>query len=283
MIVYFNGQYVPKEKATIDLFDRGFLFGDGVYEVIPYYGNGKYLGAEEHLDRLNRSLSAIKMPPVMMHEEWRQHMTQLLSHNQATDTACNFYIQVTRGADSNRCHAIPQTPLRPTVVMFLLPARNQTIDDLAKGFSALTREDKRRHDCYVKSICLQPNILSYQDAIDAGADETILVRDGLVREATSSNVFIVKNNTLITPPATDKILAGVTRAMVITCAKANNTPVEERDITVDELSSADEIWVTSSTKEIWPIITLNQQPVGSGKPGPLWQSVINHYQALKNQ
>src|SRR3990167_2523843 len=208
-IVYLNGKFIPQEQATVSITDRGFLFGDGVYESIPVY-EGHIFSLKQHLDRLKRSLAAIKMTPPLSDEEWHRVLHQLLEKNNKKNTDQSFYIQITRGSHPERNHAIPKN-IPPTVMALCLPPKNTPRDRLAAGLSAITLEDRRRKDCYVKAINLLPNILAYEEAHQAGSAEAILIRNGEALEGTSSNLFIVKDGVIQTPPLSHQILAGVTR------------------------------------------------------------------------
>ncbi|MCX7125330.1 MAG: aminotransferase class IV, partial [Gammaproteobacteria bacterium] len=190
-IVYLNGQFLPQEKATVSIMDRGFLFGDGVYEVIPVF-EGKFFGFEKHIARLEKSLQAMKIKNPHIAEEWKSIFTTLLIQNEKTTGNCGVYCQITRGADTTRSHTFPDN-LKPTVVAFITALKTTPLDQLEKGFSAITLDDTRRHDCYIKATNLLPNILYLQKAKSVGAIEAILIRNGEVLECTSSNVFIVKN------------------------------------------------------------------------------------------
>lgn len=278
-IVYLNGQFIPQEEATISVLDRGFLFSDGVYEVIPAY-SGRLLGLDEHLQRLAESLTHIRITPPLSHSEWKNILAELLTENNGHNNDQVIYIQISRGAETARHHAIPAAP-QPTVFAFCSAHRFPALETLKKGFSAITLADRRRLDCHIKSTALLPNVLAYQDALDASAHEAILIRDNHAVEATSSNLFIVKNNTLITPPLSPSILAGVTRQLILKLAAENDIAHVEANITEAELHDADEIWLTGSKKEIYPIVTLDNRPVGDGKAGPVWQTVIALYQQQK--
>jgi D-alanine transaminase len=280
-IVYLNGNYIPQEKATISIMDRGFLFGDGVYEVIPVF-DGHFFGFDEHMIRLEKSLNAVQIKNPHTSQEWKTIFETLLEKNQKVNGNYSCYCQITRGADTIRSHTFPDD-LKPTVVAFLTPFKTKTVDQLAQGFSAITSEDTRHSNCFIKAINLLPNILQMQKARSAGAVETILIRDDFVLECTSSNIFIVKNNELITPPLSDNILSGITRQLIIKLARENNIECIETKITPAMLNDADEIWVTGSIKEICPIISLDGKAVGNGQVGPVWKKMINLYEAEKHK
>jgi len=278
-IVYLNGEYLPQEEAKVSVMDRGFLFGDGVYEIIPIY-DGHMVGLKEHLQRLKRSLTAIHMTPPMTDEEWINVFNQLLERNNKTSGTHNIYLQITRGPGETRSHALPET-YQPTVIAFCVPPRARPRKELNKGFSAITLDDSRRRDCSVKAITLLPNILLYEEARKVGAAEAILIRNGEAVEGTSSNLFVVMNNVLLTPPLSSNILAGITRQLILKLAKEKNIPCRETTITKDMLHDASEIWLTGSSKEIFPITKLDDKPVGEGKVGPIWERMMDYYEAYK--
>lgn len=278
-IVYLNGQYLPKENATISIMDRGFLFGDGVYEVIPVF-NGSFFGLTEHIARLEKSLRAIQIQTPHTLVEWETIFKTLLEKNDKNTGSHSCYCQVTRGADETRSHTF-SPDLKPTVVAFILPFKSTTIDQLEQGFSAITVNDSRHRDCYIKAITLLPNILHMQKAKTEGAIEAILIRDNEVLECTSSNIFMVKSNVLMTPPLSPNILSGITRQLILKLAKDNHISCIETKITPEMLKEADEVWVTGSVKEVCPIVSIDQRPVADGKVGPLWKKMITWYEAAK--
>ena len=278
-IVYLNGQFIPQENATVSIMDRGFLFGDGVYEAIPVY-QGQMLALQQHLTRLKLSLAAIKIAPPLSDTQWENVLRELLAHNNKQNDDQSIYIQVTRGAEDVRSHAIPDE-ITPTLLALCYPPKKMALARLNEGLSAITLEDRRRHDCYIKAINLLPNILAYHQAQTAHSAEAILIRDGEALEGTSSNLFIVKDNTIQTPPISPKILAGVTRELILQLARENNIAHKEAAITEKMLWDADEIWLTGSLKEIYPIVTLNDKPIGNGKVGPLWHTVKALYEKFK--
>ena len=279
-IVYLNGQFVEQEDAKISVMDRGFLFGDGVYEVIPVY-DSHMVGLQQHLDRLKHSLSMIHMTPPLTDDEWESIFNELLEKNNGMTGIQSIYLQITRGPEETRRHVLPET-YTPTVLAFLAPSKAHPRAELNKGFAAITLDDSRRRDCNIKAITLLPNILLYEEARRAGAAEAILIRNGEAVEGTSSNLFIVMNNELITPPLNNYILGGVTRELIISLAKQHNMPFKEKVITENMLKDAHEIWMTGSSKEIFPIITLNEKPVGEGKVGHLWNQMMDYYEEHKN-
>jgi len=275
-IVYLNGKFMPIEEASIPVLDRGFLFGDGVYEVIPVYA-GQLFRLEQHLDRLQNSLDAIRLQNPLSAATWEGTLRQLVNNNDGGELS--VYLQVTRGP-GRRDHAFPEH-ITPTVFAMCTPVMPVASDVLSKGVSTVTMDDIRWQHCNIKAITLLPNVLLKQQALDSGASEAILVRDGLVTEGTASNVFVVKDSTVITPPKDTRLLPGVTRDLVLELARANNVDCNETDIPVEMLDSADEIWLSSSTREILPVTQLNGHTVGTGKPGPLWLKMRDIYSQYK--
>jgi D-alanine transaminase len=277
--VYLNGQFVALEDAHISVLDRGFLFGDGVYEVIPVYA-GRPFRLEEHLTRLDNSLRAIRMEPPLSHAQWRDILEQLLALQAEQDLS--IYLQVTRGADDKRDHAIPRG-VAPTLFVMCSPMPAQPPASIQQGVAAITADDQRWHMCQIKAVTLLANVLLKQKAADEDAMETILIRDGLANEGAASNLFIVADATIVTPPTGCHLLPGITRDLVLELARESGMAYKERSIEQQELSDAEEIWLTSSTREIMPVITLNGAPVGNGAPGPLWRRMSALYQERKAQ
>ena len=270
-LVYLNGNYVPLTEARISVLDRGFLFGDGVYEVIPVYG-GKPFRLGEHLRRLDRSLAGIRMVSPLSDQEWTDIFSRLIEgpHDQY------LYLQVTRGAAPARDHAIP-AGIEPTVFVQCSPIAPIPVG----GIRAVTLEDIRWHWCHIKAITLLSNVLLRQEAVDRGAAEAILVRDGWVTEGAASNVFIVKDEAIATPPKSKDILPGITRDLVLELAEKHGFAAEERNFRREELDTADEIWMSSSTREILPVVELDGAIVGRGEPGPMWRHMQAVYQSYK--
>jgi len=278
-IAYLNGSFLPLEEARISPMDRGFLFADGVYEVIPYYG-GKSFGLEGHLTRLQRSLREIKLSIDLSLEEWKSLIDSLVLKNEGGDLS--VYLQVTRGAYSKRDHAFPEKT-NPTIFLMVSPIASPLAADVTKaeGISAITVPDIRWDRCDIKSISLLPNILLKHQAAAEGAQEAILVRDNLVTECAAANVFAVKNGTIYTPAKGEHILGGITRDIIIGLAAEHGIPLKEIAMDVSFIEQADEIWISSSTREIVPVIKLNGHIVGSLQPGPIWKQMASYYQANK--
>lgn len=276
-IVYLNGEYLPVEKATVSVLDRGFLFGDGVYEVVPVFG-GKLLRVDEHLQRLQNSLLRIGMSQPYSTQEWKTIFNALLEKNPGEDRA--LYLQVTRGATPIRDLTAPGE-IGPTIFAMVNSIKPVDLDELARGIEAITVDDFRWHACDIKSISLIANVMLREQAAQANAADAIMVRDGIVSEGTASNVFIVKNGVIKTPPKSNYLLPGITRDLVIELAQQNAMPCEICEITQNELAAADEIWLTSSTREIAPVIMLDGVRVGGGKAGEFWRKIAVIYQAYK--
>nr|VFK68185.1 MAG: D-alanine transaminase [Candidatus Kentron sp. UNK]VFK73001.1 MAG: D-alanine transaminase [Candidatus Kentron sp. UNK] len=264
-IAYLNGVYTPLEEARISVLDRGFLFGDGVYEVIPVYG-GKGFRQDRHLTRLSNSLAATRIENPHTRPQWEDLIDELIRRNGGGDQG--IYLQVTRGS-APRLHAFPKE-VSPTVLITSQPLALPADPIPAK---AITRPDTRWGRCDIKSIALIANILLRQEATDMGCLETILVRDGKITEGAASNVFIAREGCVMTPPATPLLLHGITRDLVIEQCAAANLPMREADISEAALRSADEVWITGSLMGIASVVEIDGSPVGSGRPGPLWEKM----------
>ncbi|ORU90299.1 MAG: D-amino acid aminotransferase [Cycloclasticus sp. symbiont of Poecilosclerida sp. M] len=277
--VYLSGQFEPLSEAKISVLDRGFLFADGVYEVIPAYG-GKLFRLQQHLDRLNNNLTAIRMNAVMSDAQWAEILKKLLAPQTLDDQA--VYIQITRGAGANRDHQLPEQ-YTPTVFAMCQAIPVGSVDKTAQGVSAITLDDIRWDWCHIKSVSLLGNILLKQQAADQSCTEAILIRQGFTTEGSASNVFIVKNNQLITPPKSHHLLPGITRDLVLEISQSKGINCIEKEISEEELTRADEIWLTSSTREIMPVTKLNNRPVGDGNPGAIWQKASQYYAEFKQQ
>ncbi|WMJ07271.1 D-amino acid aminotransferase [Nitrosomonas sp. sh817] len=275
-MIYLNGKFVPLEEAYIPVLDRGFIFGDGVYEVIPAYSR-KPFRLEEHLNRLQHSLDGIRLKNPFSNAEWKNLLEQLIAKNNGEDQY--IYLHITRGV-AKRDHAFPVN-VPPTVFIMSNPLLPPPVELLASGASAITAIDNRWIRCDVKAISLLPNVLLRQLAVDVHALETILIRDSFLTEGAASNIFIVSNNVLLAPPKSHLMLPGITYDVVLELAAANGIPHEIRQISEHEIRKADEILLTSSTKEIMPITLLDNQAVGGGKPGELFARLHTLYQDYK--
>ena len=271
-IVFLHGKLMPAEKACVSAFDRGFLFGDGVYEVIPVY-SGKLFRLKAHLNRLAQSLKAIRLENPYDEAAWFTILKTLVDKNGAGDLA--VYLQVTRGI-APRDHAFPEKPCS-TVFAMTSPLKPVAEEILQQGVSAISLADNRWLRCDIKSIALLGNVLLRQQAIEADATEAILIRNGRVTEGAASNFFMVLNNEIITPLKNHLILPGITREVVLELAEEHGLPARESEVSEQMLHQADEIWLTSSTKAILPVTRLDGNPVGSGKPGKIWQKMHTLY------
>ncbi len=278
MICFLNGDYLPIEQARISPLDRGFIFGDGVYEVIPVYARRPFRMVE-HLQRMQRSMDRIGLANPHSIEKWEALCMELIARNEGENHG--LYIQVSRGV-APRDHAFPKEST-PTVFMMCNPLRAAPAHWRAEGAAAITARDERWLNNDIKSTALLGNVLARQKSVEAGAVETILLREGMLTEASSSNVLIVRDGLILSPPKSNLLLPGTTFDVVIELARRHGMAHELRPITEAELRSADEIWVTSATKEVLAITRLDGQPVGEGKPGPVWRRMDRHYQDYKRE
>jgi len=279
-MIYLNREWMPIEKAMVPVLDRGFIFGDGVYEVIPCY-SGHPFRLREHLARLQSSLNGVRIDNPYSPERWDELVREIVARNPLGDQY--VYLQVTRGV-APRDHAFPKG-VKPTVFMMSNPLTTPPPEQRERGVAAITVADNRWLRCDIKSVSLLANCLLRQSAVDADAAETVLLRDGLLTEGSASNIFVVKNGVIITPPKTNFILPGITYDVVIELARANRLPLEIRQVSEAEVRDADELWLTSSTKEVLSISMLDGKPVGhgenTGKPGPAAARMYQLYQDYK--
>jgi len=273
--VYLNGEWTDTASARVSVFDRGYLFGDGVYEVIPVFG-GALFGTEPHMERLSRSLAAIGIREPLTRGEWQAIFDRLLEGFAGRDAA--VYLQVTRGAPAHRDHAWPSAATEPGVMATVSPVAARSA-----GARTITLPDQRWARCDIKTVNLLPNTMARQQAVERDLDEAILVRDGLVTEGSATNLFAVIDGRLITTPAGPQILAGITRGLLLDLVRRENlVEVEESFITVGALREADEVFLTSSTKDLWPVLEIDGEPVGNGQPGAMTQRLDARFQELKN-
>ncbi len=279
MTAYLNGQYLPLAEARISPLDRGFLFGDGAYEVIPVYSRRPFR-IDEHLRRLQHTLDGIRLANPHGAAEWRERIGRVVADAQSDDQS--VYIQVTRGADSKRDHAFPQD-VPPTVFIFSAPLVTTADAVREAGIAAVTALDNRWLRCDLKTVALLANVLLRQQAIDAGCVETLMLREGYLTEGAASNIFVVKNGVLLAPPKDHRMLPGITYDIVLELAVRHGMPHAVREIAEAELRTADEIWMTSSTKEVLPITTLDGRPVGQGRPGPAARQMYAWYRAFRDE
>jgi D-alanine transaminase len=271
---YLNGEFLPLDGVRISPFDRGFLFGDGVYEVVPVHRGRPFL-LRAHLDRLARSLAAIRLANPHTHEQWSAIVSGLASRAGAPEQL--VYVQVTRGAEAGRNHPFPPAGVAPTVFGFSGPYPVPSSELLAQGIAAVTREDTRWARCDIKSIALLANVLLRQEAGDAGGSEAILLREGRLTEGSSSTVFVVHGDRLATPPNDPRILPGTTREAVLELA--GGLAQEIRPVPAAELATAKEIWIASAGRGVLPVTRLDGRAVGDGRPGPHWQRTYAALQA----
>ncbi len=269
---------MPLEEARIPVLDRGFIFGDGVYEVIPVYSRRAFRLAE-HLNRLQQSLDSIRLINPYDMQEWQRIITELIAQHEEQDQS--LYLHITRGV-AKRDHAFPNPAVAPTVFMMSNPLVTPSPAALASGVGAVSAPDNRWLRCDIKAIALLPNVLLRQMAADASCAETILIRDeAFMTEGSASNIFVVKNGTLLAPPKDNLMLPGITYDVVLEIAAAHGIPHEVRKVTAAELFSADEVLLTSSTKEVLAVTTLDGKLVGDGKPGPMFARLYQLYQGFK--
>ena len=275
-MVFLNGEILPIEQAKVPVLDRGFIFGDGIYELVPVYSRVPFR-LEEHLARLERSLSEVRIKNPYTRAEWREVIQRLIAAQPFEDQG--LYFQVTRGV-AKRDHAFPPG-VEPTVFAMSSPLVNPPAALVERGAAARSAADFRWQRCDIKSISLIGNCLLRQVSADAGEAETILFRDGLLTEASASNVFIVKAGIIQAPPKSKLILPGITYDVVVELARDAGLPLQLREVAEAEVRAADEIWVTSSSKEILAIVSLDARPVGEGKPGPVFRRMYALYQEFK--
>ncbi|HEX5363030.1 MAG TPA: D-amino acid aminotransferase [Gallionella sp.] len=279
MTIYLNGAFMPVEEAKISVLDRGFIFGDGVYEVIPVYSRRAFR-LREHLRRLQHSLDGIKLANPHSEEDWITIVEQIIERNPGEDQY--LYLHITRGA-AKRDHAFPNPPVAPTVFVLSSLLAQPSAEQLSSGISCITATDNRWLRCDIKAISLLPNVLLRQMAVDAGCAETVLIRDdSFLTEGAASNIFVVKNGALLAPPKDNLMLPGITYDVILELAAANGIPCEVRRVMKAELFSADELLLTSSTKEVLAITRLDGQRVGSGKPGAMFARLHQLYQDFKH-
>lgn len=274
--VYLNGEYLPLEQAKISVLDRGFIFGDGVYEVIPAY-HRQLFRIEHHLQRLQQSLDGIRINNPLSPEQWQEVLTRIVELNPGEDQS--IYLQITRGI-AQRDHAFPQGT-SPSVFVMSTPLLTTSPEKFQHGVATVTLDDIRWQYCHIKAIALLPNILLRQQALDQGAAEAILVRNGYVTEGAASNIFMVKDGTVFTPPNSPRLLPGITRDLVVELCQQHAIPCHEENFTLEQMLQADEAWLTSSTKELLPVIKIDDTVIGTGQPGPLCHKLFTLFQEYK--
>ena len=266
---YLNGQMCPLEDARVSPMDRGFLFGDGIYEVIPSYG-GQLVGLQRHLERLDNGLSAIHLANPHTASEWQGLFTALIEANGAGNLG--VYLQVTRGVSMTRAHRFPEnTPATVFAYTFEIPEPSDGDPSNATTYRVVTVNDRRWRRCDIKSVALLGNVLHMMEGVHAGADEVLLFNDEEeLTEAAACNVFAVQNGEVVTPPLDSQKLPGVTRNMLVDILRAEGWPVLEQPLRRDAILTSDEVWLTSSIKEVAPVVAVDDHPIGGGIPGPLW-------------
>ena len=274
-IAFLNGQFLPLSEARISPLDRGFLFADGVYEVIPVYA-GTMFRLEPHLQRLNNSLAAIRLS---LQQDWSTLLTTLIERNGGGNLY--LYLQITRGAPAVREHAFPTEAVTPTVFAMARPLKPQPEQVLSEGMSLALVDDLRWQLCHIKSVALLANVLARQEAVERGCNDALLVRDGHLTETSAGNVFLIKDGVIYTPPKDQHILHGITREVILELAAASQISVREQAIPVDFLEQADEVWLSSTTRELVSVTHVNNNSIGNGKPGPLWRRLWTLYQDAK--
>jgi D-alanine transaminase len=278
-LVWLDGKLLPLAEARISPLDRGFLFGDGAYEVLPVY-DGRAYRFEAHMARLDRSLAEIRMPPPLDRAGWLAAFGKLVHGNGGGDQL--LYVQVTRGVEPERNH-VPTPGTRPTIFASVqkLPVVSATA--IENGVAAISAEDIRWSRCDIKSTSLLGNVLLRWLAADAGATETILLRGGMLTEGSASSAHVVKDGRVITPPQTNAILPGTTRGVILELAGREGIPSERRPVTEGELRTADELLIASAGGGIRAISTLDGRPVGSGAPGPVYRKIYAAFKATQRE
>ncbi len=276
-MIYLNGEFMPLAEARIPVMDRGFLFGDGVYEVIPVYSRNAFR-LSEHLRRLESSLAGIRLANPHTTAEWTALIGKIIAAADSDDQ--QVYLQVTRGADSKRNHAFPKL-VTPTVFIMSEPLVAPSAELCERGVSAVSAADNRWMRCDLKSVSLLANCLLRQLAVEAGCAETVLLRDGFLSEGAASNIFVVKQGVLLAPQKNHLMLPGITYDVVLELAAAHGLKYAVRDVLEEEVRQADELWLTSSTKEVLPIVSLDGRAVGNGRPGPIFAAMFGWYQEFK--
>jgi D-alanine transaminase len=271
---FLNGAYLPLAEARVSPLDRGFLFADGAYEVVPVH-RGRPFRLRQHLERFDRSLAELRMRNPLSRESWAEVTDRLVAAAGAPELL--VYMQVTRGAEYGRNHLFPPDSVAATSFAFVSPYTPPTPAVLEKGLAGVTLEDTRWARCDIKSVALLANVLLRQEAQDRGGSEAILTRDGRVTEGSSSTVFIVSKGRLVTPPNEQSVLPGTSRDAVLELA-VGWLPVEIRSFAVEELRSAAEVWIASAGRGVLPITSLDGRPVGSGTSGPVWKDMYARLQ-----
>ncbi len=268
-VVYLNGEFIAAQDAKVSVLDRGFLFGDGVYEVIPAYA-GRLFRLPEHLDRLQRSLRGVRIADPYDRARWTAVLDEVVARNGRGDQS--VYLQITRGVAPTRTHAFPPEMV-PTVFAMSSPLHTLNRQRRERGAHVITHEDIRWRLCGLKTTAMLANVLLVQMARDANAEETLLIRDGHVIEGASSNVFAVREGAVVTPPADARLLPGITRDLVLELAADAGFRCREEALPVAALAAVDELWITSGSRRVMPVVAVDGRAVGSGVAGPVWRRV----------
>ena len=276
---YVDGAFLPLAEARVSPMDRGFLFGDGAYEVIPVYSRRAFR-LDEHVARLANTLAAMRLANPHSADEWKAIILEIVARNPWDDQS--VYLQVTRGADTKRNHAFPGPEVKPTVFLMSEPLITPSAEQLATGIAAVSAADIRWLRCDLKTVSMLANCLLRQHAIDHGCMETVLFRDSFLTEGAASSIFVCKDGVLLVPPKSHLMLPGITYDVVLELARSHGMKHEVREVLEAEVRSADELWMTSSTKEVLPITSLDGRAVGDGKPGPMGRQMYAWYQDFKN-
>lgn len=283
---YLNGEFTRLPDAKISVMDRGFIFGDGVYEVVPVYAGHPFRLAQ-HMARLARSLAEMRLPNPLTASQWRELVSNLIARyaefaGAGTESTNQMvYIQITRGV-ALRDHAMPMD-IQPTVFAMSNRMVQPTPEQRAQGVTCVTADDFRWEKAHIKSTSLLGSVFARQISVDAGAVETVMFRDGHLSEAASSNVWVVKNGTVLGPPRDNLVLEGIRYGLIEAICQEHSIPFELRRVHRDEVLAADELLLSSATKEVLPVTKLDGQPVGDGRPGPVYRALYAGYQTAKQR
>ena len=277
-IVYLNGEFLPADQAKVSIFDRGFLFADSLYEVIPFYHNVGFR-LDEHLQRLAHGMKSIQ---IELDVDFCALCSEVVHRNGGGNQA--VYLQITRGEDSRRRFTCP-TPLVPTLLIFSYPINVALEGDLSlvQGIHAITTEDIRWRHCEIKTTALLGNIMALQKALDVGAQEALMVRDGVLTEGSSCNLFVVIDGIIHTPAMSDDILGGTTRKLLLELATEHGIPWRESELPLTIIEQAEEVWISSSTRGVIPVLKVDGKSIGQATAGPVWQRLATLYQRFEQQ
>lgn len=277
LVACLNGRFAPLSELQVSVMDRGFLFGDGVYELIPVYGRQPFR-EQEHLRRLANSLAAVELANPHTSAEWGELIAQLIAAQDFADQS--VYLQITRGPAWPRNHAFP-AETSPTVFMYAEPLLPPPDSAIRNGVAAISATDIRWLRCNVKACSLIANVLLKQQAAAAGVAEVVLFRDGILIEGSASNIFAVKDGVILVPPPTHLMLTGITYDVILEIVREHGLPHQFREISEREIADLDELWLSSSSREVQAIVTLDGRPVGNSRPGPMYQTIYPLYQQFK--